>query len=406
MPLSDTACRNAKPRDKAYKLSDSGGLYLLVHPNGGRYWRWKYRWMGKEKLLAFGTYPDVPLTKARDERNEARKKLDAGLDPSALKKQAKHVGQIKAANTFEVIAREWHSARAGEWTAGHAAKIIGSLESNVFKQIGERPVAELTAPEILAVVRKVEKREALDIAGRILQRISAVMRYSVATGRADRNPAADLRGALKSPDRTNRRALPAEDLPDFLRGLRTYKGTELTRLAMQLLIMTFVRSGELRGATWSEFELDAGLWRIPAKRMKMREEHLVPLSRQAVAIVARLKELNGDRKHVFPNVATPTKVMSENTFLRCIELLGYREKATAHGFRTTASTWLNEAGFHPDVIERQLAHAPRDKVRGAYNKAQWLPERTRMMQTWADVLEAMEAGRKVVPGRFKESAAA
>lgn len=400
MSLTDAACRHAKSKDKAYKLSDGAGLYLLVHPNGGRYWRWKYRWMGKEKLLAFGTYPRVPLTKARDDRNDARKKLEAGLDPSAIKRQEKHAAFERSVNNFEVLAREWLAARTADWTPKHAATILSSLEADVFPFIGERPVAELTAPEILAVLRRVEGRNALDIAGRVMQRIGAVIRFAIATGRAERNPVTELRGALKSPERTNMRALPAEDLPDFLRALATYKGSEVTRLGMRLLIMTFVRSNELRGATWAEFDLDAALWRIPGARMKMGLEQLVPLSTQAVASVRRLQELNGQRKHVFPNIATPSKVMSENTFLRCIELLGYREKATAHGFRTTASTWLNEHGFMPDVIERQLAHSPRDKVRGAYNKAQWLPERIRMMQTWSDVLDAMEAGKKVIPSRF------
>ena len=403
MALTDTACRNAKSKDKAYKLSDSGGMYLLVHPNGGRYWRWKYRWLGKEKLLAFGTYPDVALSKARDERNEARKKLEAGIDPSALKKQEKRAAIERSANSFEVVAREWLEARASEWTSKHAMTILSSLKTNVFPHIGDRPVAELAAPEILAVLRRVEHRDALDIAGRVMQRIGAVMRYAIATGRAERNPVTDLRGALKSPERTNMRALKADDLPEFLRALATYRGSELTRLAMRLLIMTFVRSNELREATWSEFDLENALWRIPASRMKMGAEHLVPLSTQALAITRRLREMNEHRKHVFPNVATPTKVMSENTFLRCIELLGYRDKTTAHGFRTTASTWLNEAGFSRDVIERQLAHAPRDKVRGVYNKAQWLPERAEMMQTWSDALDSMESGRSVAPSRVRKT---
>lgn len=401
MPLTEIACRNAKPREKQYKLADANGLYLLVHPNGSKYWRWKYRFLGKEKLLAFGVYPEIPLADAREQREQARKALRLGSDPSAAKKQLRLVAHVKAGNTFEAVAREWHRAKCADWIADHAARILRSLEADVFPHIGSRPIAEITAPEILAVVRLVEKRDALDIAGRVLQRISAVIRYGIVTGRADRNPALDLRGALTSPEITNRRSLPIADMPDFLRGLSKYRGGDLTRLAMRFHILTFQRPGELRGALWSEIDTEAALWRIPAERMKMKLDQVVPLSRQAIGVIEELRAISGARPHIFPNQHTPKKVMSENTLGRCIELLGYRDKATAHGFRTTASTWLNEAGYPSDWIERQLAHVPQNKVRAAYNRAQWLDQRRTMMQTWADALDAMEAGGNVTQGQFR-----
>ena len=401
MPLTEIACKNAKPREKQYKLADGNGLYLLVHPNGSRYWRWKFRWQGKEKLLAFGVYPEIPLGEAREKREDARKALRAGTDPAAARKQLKLVANIKAANTFEVVAREWHRAKKAKWNADHGARILRSLETDVFPHIGSRPLADITAPEILAVVHRVEKREALDIAGRILQRIGAVIRYGIVTRRAERNPAVDLRDALTSHQVINRRSLPIADLPDFLRGLSAYQGNELTRLAMRFHILTFQRPGEVRGALWSEVDTDAALWRIPPERMKMKLEHIVPLSRQALGVLEELREITGGRPHIFPNQHTPSKVMSENTLGRCIELLGYRDKATAHGFRTTASTWLNEAGFPSDWIERQLAHVPSNKVRAAYNRAQWIEQRCGMLQAWADALVAMEATGKVVHGHFE-----
>jgi integrase len=404
MPLTELGCKNARPRDKQYKLADGGGLYLLVHPNGGRYWRHKYRWQGKEKLLSYGVYPEIPLASARDRREETRRTLRAGIDPSASRKQERLVAAVKSANTFEIVGREWFGKK--DWKDSHADRVMRSLEADVFPHLGERPVADITAPEILAVVRIVEKREALDIAGRVLQRIGAIIRYAIVTGRAQRNPALDLRGALKPPAVTNRRALPAEDLPAFLRALSAYRGHAQVRLAMRFHILTFVRPGELRTAEWSEIDDDAALWRIPAAKMKMGEEHLVPLSSQALEVLDELRAISGKRRFVFPNLSTPSKVMSENTLLRCIELLGYRDVATAHGFRTTASTWLNEAGWPSDWIERQLAHTPKDKIRGVYNKAQWLPQRRQMMQAWADALAAMEAGGRVVRGRFESSKAA
>ena len=404
MPLTEIACKNAKPREKQYKLADANGLYLLVHPNGSRYWRHKYRWQGKEKLLAYGVYPDVHLADARERREQTRKMLRLGGDPGALRKQEKLVATVKALNTFEVVAREWFGKKV--WKPSHADRVMRSLESDVFPYLGTRPVADITAPEILAVVRIVEKREAVDIAGRVLQRIGAVIRYAIVTGRAERNPATDLRGALKAPAVTNRRSLPAEELPGFLRALNAYHGASQVRLATRFHILTFVRPGELRSAEWAEIDVENALWRLPGHKMKMGQEHLVPLSKQALGVLAELREISGKSCFVFPNLSTPSKVMSENTLLRCIELLGYRDRTTAHGFRTTASTWLNEAGWPSDWIERQLAHAPRNKVRGVYNKAQWLSHRREMMQAWADALMTMEIGGKVILGKFDTSKAA
>ena len=404
MPLTELACKNAKARDKQYKLADGGGLYLLVHPNGSRYWRHKYRWQGKEKLLSYGVYPETTLGEAREHRDDTRKALRAGQDPGAARKQEKLVAAVKSANTFEIVGREWFGKK--EWKDSHAERVMRSLEADVFPHLGERPVADITAPEILAVVRMVEKREALDIAGRVLQRIGAIIRYAIVTGRAQRNPALDIRGALKAPAVVNRRALPAEELPAFLRALSGYHGHAQVRLAMRFHIHTFVRPGELRSAEWAEIDTDAALWRVPGEKMKMKQEHLVPLSTTALGVLEELRVVSGKSRFVFPNLSTPSKVMSENTLLRCIELLGYRDMATAHGFRTTASTWLNEAEWPSDWIERQLAHTSKDSIRGVYNKAQWLPQRRKMMQAWSDALMAMEAGGRVIRGSFETSKAA
>jgi integrase len=387
MALTDTALRNLKLADKQYKLTDAQGMYLLITPSGGKYWRLKYRYGGKEKTLALGTYPEVPLKEARDKRDQARKQITEGHDPSQLKKQKKLKQQVCAENSFETIAREWQSHRASGWTERHASYVLRRLEADIFPTLGTKQIHEIAAPELLAVLRQIENRGAIDIAHRALQTTGQIFRYAIATGRAERDIAADLRGALKSRKKEHYARLKAKELPEFLAKLQEYDGDLQTRLAFNLLLLTFVRTGELRGARWEEIDFEKSEWRIPAERMKMRDPHIVPLSTQAIAVLQELKPISGDREHVFPNRNKPMASISENTLLYALYRLGYHSRATPHGFRATASTILNENGFRSDIIERQLAHAERNKVRASYNHAQYLPERREMMQWWGNYLK-------------------
>ncbi|MET0156032.1 MAG: integrase arm-type DNA-binding domain-containing protein [Rickettsiales bacterium] len=390
MPLNDAVCKSAKPTEKPRKLADEKGLYLEVMPTGAKYWRMKYRFLGKENRLALGVYPEISLKEAREKRDAARKQLEEGIDPSKEKKRKKLAQQAEATNGFETIAREWYAGKIGGWTGSHALKVIKRLEADIFPALGVRPAHQITAPELLAVLRGIEERGALDIAKRALQTCGQIFRYAIATGRAERDIAADLRGALKTRKPVNHARLNAKELPEFLQKLSVYDGDPQTRLALRLLILTFVRTTELRGAKWEEIDLEKAEWRIPAERMKMRDPHIVPLSRQALAVLAELRPLTGHSEHVFPNANKPKEYISENTMLFAMYRMGYHSRATPHGFRATASTILNERGFAADVIERQLAHTERNKVRAAYNHAQHLPERREMMQWWGDYLEATE----------------
>ena len=411
MALTDLRIRNAKPQERPYKLFDERGLYLLVSRTGAKLWRLKYRFGGKEKTLALGIYPETPLaTKsakdgtakvkgARELRDDARRVLYDGVDPSAAKKQRVREQRIRNENTFETIAREWHGKRFERWTPSHAKQVLESLEKNAFPDLGSRPIAEIKPPELLDVLRKIERRGAYEVASRVKQRCRQVFQYAIATGRAESDPSRDLDGALATPPHRNYAALAESELPEFLRKLGVYDGHVQTRLALRFLVLTFVRTGELRGAEWTEIDEKAAEWRIPKERMKMREEHIVPLSKQALAVLTELRALNGHRRYVFTNLANPEKCMSENTILFALYRMGYHGRATGHGFRATASTILNEYGVKPDVIERQLAHAERNKVRAAYNRAQYLSERRRMMQRWADYLGAVATGAKVLPLR-------
>lgn len=404
MKLTATECKNAKPRDKAYKLADGAGMFLLVQPNGAKYWRLKYRYAGKEKLLALGVFPDISLSEARQKRDAARKILDAGDDPSVAKREKKRETVERSEQTFERVAREWHKKRSSEWSPAYAAKIMDSLEQNVFPSLGRRPIADITAKEMLDVLSKVEARGALEIASRVKQRCSSVFDYAITKLLTTSNPVLPLRGSFQAPKSKNHARLKIEEMPEFMQKLATYDGRKQTALAIRFLAYTFVRTGELRYAEWSEFDLDAAQWRIPAERMKMDEQHIVPLSKQVIALLEELKTFNGDGKLVFPGDRIPSRPMSENTILFALYRMGYRSKMTGHGFRGIASTALNEMGYRPDVIERQLAHAERDDVRAAYNYAQYLPERIAMMQHWADYLDAIAAGAKVVNGKFGKAA--
>ncbi|MGH8592303.1 MAG: tyrosine-type recombinase/integrase [Gammaproteobacteria bacterium] len=387
MSLTDRTCKSAPARDKPYKLSERG-MFLLVLPNGGKYWRYQYRFGGKQKLLSLGVYPEVSLKEARESRDQARKHLAADIDPGEVRKEGKRQALVRSANAFEALAREWHQKRCGNWKPKHATQVIRSLELEVFPVLGARPAAEISPLELLETLRRVEARGALETAARVLQRCSAVFRYGIIIERCAYNPAADLKGALKTLKFENYKALPASELPEFLRR-RPYSNQARLEVAIAYLR---AHDGAASGRV---------AWRIPANRMKMGEAHLVPLSCQAVTTIEQLRLLNGTGRFVFRNQHNHEKYMSENTMLYALYRMGYHSRGTGHGFRTTASTVLNEMGFKPDVIERQLAHRPRDKVRAAYNKAEYLPERRQMMQHWADYLDGLRGGN-VIPLRHEQ----
>lgn len=392
MPLSDTAIRRAKAKPKPYKLFDSGGLFLLVAPNGGKWWRFKYRFNNKEKLLSLGVYPDVSLKKARERRDEERKKLVDRIDPALNRKAIKAAWADSQANSFEVIAREWINIKSPSWAPRNITKIIRALELNVFPWLGGRPIAEITAPELLAALRRTEARGAVYTAHVVLQACGRIFRYAIATGRAGRDPAADLRGALMSPKKRHFAAVTdPKAIGPMLRVLYDYEGSVITRCALRLAPLVFVRPGELRQAQWREIDFESATWNIPAERMKMREPHLVPLSRQAITILKELQPLTGRSDFLFPSPRTNQKPMSDNTLLGALRRMGIpKEEMTGHGFRAMARTVLDEVlHVRPDYIEHQLAHAVRDPNGRAYNRTAHLPERRKMMQDWADYLDGL-----------------
>lgn len=332
MPLSDAKVRNAKPKDKPYKISDGEGMFLLVHPTGSKYWRLKYHFGGKERLLALGVYPEVSLSDARDRRAQARKALAGGHDPGAAKREVKRLAVAKAENSFEAVAREWYDQRRHTWADNTAKLVNDRLEKYLLPKLGDKPVLDITAPDVLSAVRVVESKGALDTARRVMQICGQVFMYAIATGKAVRNPVPDLRGALKTPVTKHHSYLKAAELPEFLRKLGEYDGAPQTELALKLLMLTFVRTTELRAAEWAEVDLRKGEWRIPAKRMKMKEEHLVPLSRQAIKVLKELQKLTGSRQFLFPNQHHPRSFMSENTMLYALYRMGYHSRTTGHGF--------------------------------------------------------------------------
>jgi integrase len=405
MPLTDTRIRNAKPIGKPYKLSDGGGMYLLVTPDDARYWRLDYRFAGKRRTLALGIYPIVSLANARSRREDARALLAKEIDPGVAKKAAKRTAKLASENTFEAIAREWIANQRNRLAIRYSALLLVRLEADIFPQIGSRPITEIDAPELLEMLRKVEKRGVIETARRLRQLCGQVFRYAIVTGRAKNDPSADLRGALKSSGRPRgHKAMSVDEVPNFLRSLDAYDGDPRTRLALRLAILTFVRTTELRAARWSEFEDLEGndpLWRIPPDRMKMKREHIVPLAPQAVAVLRELRALSGSAasQFLFPSPSRDG-YMSNNTMLYALYRMGHHGRATVHGFRAMASTALNEMGFRPDVIERQLAHQENNAVRAAYNRAEYLSERRTMMNQWADYIDAV-VGRNVVPLQSK-----
>jgi integrase len=404
MALTDTHVRNAKPKAQTYKLSDGGGMYLMVRPGGARYWRLDYRFAGKRRTLALGVYPTTTLSVARARREDARTLLAQGTDPSAAKKAKRRTALHASETTFEVIAREWLHNQRKRLAPRYCAQILARLESDVFPQIGSRPIAEIDAPELLDTIRKIEQRGVLETARRLRQSCGQVFRYAIVTGRAKHDPSADLRGALGTPRRKRgHKAMSRDELPNFLRALEAYDGDPRTRIALRLIILTFVRTGELRAARWCEFKNLQGaepLWRVPAERMKMKREHLVPLAPQVVVLLSELRGLPGSdtSPFLFPSPSREGCI-SYNTMLYALYRMGYHSRATVHGFRAMASTALNEMGFPPDVIERQLAHEERNAVRAAYNRAEYLRERRAMMKHWADYVDALRDDHRVLPMR-------
>lgn len=395
--LSDAMIRTVKPAAKPQRLFDGLGLYLEVSPSGGKWWRLKYRFGGKEKRISLGVYPDVKLKKARDLRDAARDMLRDGIDPAEKRKAEKATRAEQAENSFEAIAREWHRKHYDTWTPGHADRILRRLEMDIFPRIGSRPIAEVSPPELLAALRRVEDRGALETAHRELQVCGQVFRYGVATGRATRDISQDLKGALPPVKGKHLAAITEPDkVAELLRMIDGYQGTPPVVAALKLAPLVFVRPGELRQAEWADIDLDAAEWRYTVT--KTGTPHVVPLSTQAVQILRDLEPITGHGRYVFPSARSDKRPMSDNAILAAMRRMGIpKDEMSGHGFRAMARTILDEVlGFRPDYIEHQLAHAVRDPNGRAYNRTAHLPERRKMMQGWADYLDALKAGANVV----------
>ena len=402
MPLTDTGIKNAKRGDKTVRLFDGGGLYLEVSPAGGKWWRLKYRFGGKEKRLSLGVYPDVSLKNARQRRDDARKLLANAIDPSENRKAVKATKTDRAANSFEVIAHEWFAKKSPGWAASNAKKIIQRLENDAFPWLGARPIAEITPPELLKSLRRIEERGAVESAHRMRNYCGQIFLYAIATGRAERDASADLRGALSPPIKQHRAAIiDPKSTAELLRAMDSYQGSFVTKCALRIAPLVFVRPGELRKAEWVEIDLDKAEWNIPAQRMKMRESHLVPLATQAVEIMRELQALTGPGRYVFPGARTNGRPMSDNAVLAALRRMGYaKDEMSGHGFRAMARTLLDEVlGVRPDFIEHQLAHAVRDPNGRAYNRTAHLIERRKMMQQWADYLDKLKTEAEAIPLR-------
>jgi integrase len=397
LPLTNTKILNTKPGEKPKRMFDERGLYLEIAPAGGKWWRLKYRFEGKEKRLSLGTYPDVNLKDARDRRDEARKLLAQSVDPSANRKATRAASTDRAANSFEVVSREWYAKFSSEWAPNHKDRVIRLLERDIFPTIGGRPISEVKAPELLTVLRRIELRGALDTAHRARGTCGMVFRYAIATGRCDRDPSADLRGALP-PKKGSHFAATTEpsELAGILRAMDGYQGDLVVRCALRLAPLLFVRPGELRTAEWKDVDLDAREWRYRVNKTEI--DHIVPLCRQAVSILRELQPLTGDGRFVFPGARSNKRPMSDNAILAALRRMGIgKEEMTGHGFRATARTILDEVlGFRVDLIEHQLAHAVKDPNGRAYNRTAFLPERRRMMQAWADYLDKLKAPHEVL----------
>ncbi|MGS1120402.1 tyrosine-type recombinase/integrase [Rhodanobacter sp. UC4436_H3] len=408
MSLTDAKIRNTKPGPKPIKLADGGGLYLEVRPTGAKLWRFRYRIAGKENVFAIGDYPSIALAEVRAEHGKARALVKQSIHPSHSRQAERLSNHAANANTFEAVAKEWISKKSSGWTPYYLRQVERFLESDVFPYVGRLPIRSVTAAHLLEIIRRIEGRGAETVALLVRQWSSAIFRYAVATLRAEGDPAAALKGAIHRPKVEHHKPLSRSQIVDFTKALGKYGGYRTTVIALRLMLLTFVRTVELRKAEWSEFDLDNAEWRIPAERMKMREPHIVPLSKQAVSLLRELQTYTGGRDALFPNYRRPKEYMTATTLNRALERMGFNGKDSigfsAHGFRATASTILNEMGYRSDVIERQLAHAERDKVRASYNHAEYMDERKAMMQEWADLLNDPvrstrkgAASRKVTP---------
>ena len=384
MKLTARQVETAKPKEKPYKLADGGSLYLLVNPNGKKYWRLKYRTPGGENVLALGVYPAVSLAEARSKREDAKRTLAAGNDPSLERKMEKLSRKQDAENSFEAITREWYQRRYDRWSVSYREEMMRTFEKDVFPYIGHRPIKDIKPMELLAVLSKIETRGATEKVRKVRQRCGEVWKYAVVTGRAEYNPAPDLASAVAPHEKEHYAFLTQDELPEFLRTLNTYAGSVIVKIAMQLLILTGVRPGELRQAEWQEFDFERKVWNVPAERMKMRRPHLVPLSSQAIDLLNQLKPMTGAGELLFPGRNNPKKPMSDMALTVLVKRIGYAGLVTGHGFRHTMSTILHEQGFNSAWIELQLAHVDKNSIRGTYNHAQYLEGRRAMMQWYGD----------------------
>ena len=387
MPLTDIKCKSFEPKEKSYKIADEKSLYLEIMPSGSKYWRFKFKYAGKENRLAFGVYPEVSLKEAREKRDIARKQLENGINPSEAKKKAKLQQFIDADNQFEKIARDWHQKQQDNWTTRHFNYVLRRLEADIFPFLGKRPINEIEPPELLAVLKKIENRGAIDIAKRAKQTAGQIFRYAIANGIAKRDITADLKDALQTRKKKHFNRLEEKELPEFLQKLENYHGDILTKLALKLLILTILRTGEIIGAKWEEIDFDKNEWHIPKERMKARRKHIVPLTKQSINIIKQIRELHNNEIYLFPNANNSNKTISNNTLLYALYRMGYHSRTTTHGFRGLTSTILNENNFNSDHIELQLAHSEDDKVRASYNHAKYLEQRHKMMGWWSDYLE-------------------
>lgn len=401
MPLSETQIRNKKASQKSIKLNDGQGLYIEIKPTGSKLWRYRYRIDGKENLFAIGSYPDISLADARVERTSARKLVKAGIHPAHNRKQEKRRQAAEDKNTFEAVAREWVDQNKSNWSGSYHRQVTRAMESYVYPKIGISPVKKVLPADLLDILKAVEKR-APTVAILLRQWFSGVFRYAVSTLRADYDAAASLKGAITRPKVQHHKPLSPDDIPKFIKALDEYGGYRPTVIALKLLLYLFTRPGELRPAEWTEFNLNKAEWRVPAERMKMGDLHIVPLPVQAVELLEELKTITGGRTYLFPNYRRPVTYMTATTLNRALERMGYAGRFSSHGFRATASTILNEMGYRPDIIERQLAHAERNKTRASYNQAQYMPERRQMMQDWANHIDSLGKETNVIKGKFKK----
>ncbi|AVL74587.1 MULTISPECIES: tyrosine-type recombinase/integrase [Providencia] len=403
MKLTVKQIDSSKPKEKDYKLSDGGGLYLLVKTNGGKYWRLKYRIDGKEKLLAIGIYPTVTLADARRKRDDAKRLLADGIDPNQQRKEQKQASKIDSVNTFKNIALEWYEGRKDRWSVGYRDDMMDAFEKDVFPYIGNRPIAEIKPMELLEVLSIMEKRGATEKLKKVRQRCGEVWKYAIITGRAEYNPAPDLASAFVPHKREHYAHLSVSELPEFLSSIDKYMGSQIVRVALRVLILTGVRPGELRKAEWSEINFDTGVWEIPAEKMKMRRPHIVPLSEQVIDLLKQIHPISGSYQYIFPSRTDYRKHISDMALNTMIRRMGYSGRATGHGFRHTMSTILHEQGYNTAWIETQLAHVDKNSIRGTYNHAQYIDGRREMLQWYADYMGALENGDNVVHGNFKRA---